>query len=116
MSSAVSLGGGEQRSKTGLSNLKQPLRGLRPVGVNRRAQCGRSSTCCINKSANITMRFCRRCSAGSLGESSLDFESMVEEVRRFVARMPPADSTTGSGCCPWSFSALGDERRAVRIW
>jgi len=83
------------------------------VGVNRRAQCGRSSTCCINKSANITMRFCRRCSAGSLGESSLDFESMVEEVRRFVARMPPADSTTGSGCCPWSFSALGDQRAEI---
>ena len=47
---------------------------------------------------------------GVWGESRLTFESIVEEVRRFVARMPPVDSTTGSVCCLWSFSALGDER------
>src|SRR4029077_1069691 len=42
---------------------------------------------------------------GVWGESGLAFESIVEEVRRFVARMPPVDSTTGSVCCLWSFSA-----------
>ena len=47
---------------------------------------------------------------GVWGESRLDFESIVEEVRRFVARMPPADSTTGLACCLRSFSALGDQR------
>ena len=47
---------------------------------------------------------------GVWGESRLTFESIVEEVRRFVARMPPVDSTTGSVCCLWSFSALGDQR------
>ena len=47
---------------------------------------------------------------GVWGESRLTFESIVEEVRRFVARIPPVDSTTGSVCCLWSFSALGDQR------
>ena len=41
------------------------------------------------------------------------FESIVEEVRRFVAGMPPVDSTTGSVCCPRSFSALGDQRAEI---
>src|SRR5262249_50636950 len=50
---------------------------------------------------------------GVWGESRLAFESIVEEVRRFVARMPPVDSTTGSGCCPRSFSALGDQGAEV---
>ena len=50
---------------------------------------------------------------GVWGESRLDFESIVEEVRRFVARMPPADSTTGLACCPRSFSALGDQRAEI---
>jgi hypothetical protein len=36
---------------------------------------------------------------GVWGESRLTFESIVEEVRRFVARMPPADSTTALACC-----------------
>jgi hypothetical protein len=103
MSSAVSLGGGEQRSKTGLSkpqatSSRTSAGGRQPPGPVRTLE-----HLLHHKSVNITMQFCRRCSAGSLGESSLDFESMVEEVRRFVARMPPADSTTGSGCCPWSF-------------
>jgi hypothetical protein len=47
---------------------------------------------------------------GVWGEPRLIFESIVEEVRRFVARMPPVDSTTGSVCCLWIFSALGDQR------
>jgi hypothetical protein len=50
---------------------------------------------------------------GVWGESGLAFESIVEEVRRFVARMPPVDSTTGSVCCPRSFSALGDQRAEI---
>jgi hypothetical protein len=50
---------------------------------------------------------------GVWGESGLDFESIVEEVRRFVARMPPADSTTGLACCLRSFSALGDQRAEI---
>ena len=33
---------------------------------------------------------------GVWGESRLTFEFIVEEVRRFVARMPPVDSTTGT--------------------
>ena len=45
--------------------------------------------------------------------SFLDFESIVEEVRRFVARMLPADSTTGPAWCLWSFSALGDKRAEI---
>ena len=36
--------------------------------------------------------------------------SIVEEVRRFVARVPPVDSTTGSAGRPRSFSARGDQR------
>jgi hypothetical protein len=36
-----------------------------------------------------------------------------EEVRRFVARMPPADSTTGLVCYPRSFSALGYQRAEI---
>ena len=50
---------------------------------------------------------------GVWGESRLTFESIVEEVRRFVTRMPPVDSTTGSVCCPWSFSALEDQRAEI---
>ena len=50
---------------------------------------------------------------GVWGESRFDFESIVEEVRRFVARMPPADSTTGLACCLPSFSALGDQRAEI---
>ena len=50
---------------------------------------------------------------GVWGESRLAFESIVEEVRRFVARMPPVDSTTGWVCCPRSFSALGDQRAEI---
>jgi hypothetical protein len=50
---------------------------------------------------------------GVWGESRLDFEAIVEEVRRFVARMPPAHSTTGLACCLWSFSALGDQRAEI---
>jgi hypothetical protein len=50
---------------------------------------------------------------GVWGESRFDFESIVEEVRRFVARMPPADSTTGLACCLRSFSALGDQRAEI---
>src|ERR1700726_449672 len=46
-------------------------------------------------------------------ESRLTFESIVEEVRRFVARMPPVDSTTGLVCYPRSFSALGDQRAEI---
>jgi hypothetical protein len=50
---------------------------------------------------------------GVWGESGLAFESIVEEVRRFVARRPPVDSTTGSVCCPRSFSALEDQRAEI---
>jgi len=50
---------------------------------------------------------------GVWGESRLDFESIVEEVRRFVAGMPLADSTTGLACYPLSFSALGDQRAEI---
>ena len=50
---------------------------------------------------------------GVWGESRLVFESIVEEVRRFVARMPPSDLTTGSACCSRSFSALGDQRAEI---
>jgi hypothetical protein len=50
---------------------------------------------------------------GVWGESRLAFESIVEEVRRFVARMPPVDSTTGSVCFPRSFSALEDQRAEI---
>jgi hypothetical protein len=50
---------------------------------------------------------------GVWGESRFDFESIVEEVRRFVAGMPPADSTTGLACCLRSFSALGDQRAEI---
>jgi hypothetical protein len=50
---------------------------------------------------------------GVWGESRLAFESIVEEVRWFVARMPPVDSTTGSVCCPRSFSALRDQRAEI---
>ena len=39
--------------------------------------------------------------------------SIVEEVRRFVARMLLADSTTGSAGCPSSFSALGGQRAEI---
>ena len=39
--------------------------------------------------------------------------SIVEEVRRFVARMPPANSTSGLACCPRFFSALGDQRAEI---
>jgi len=55
-----------------------------------------------------------RAEEGSLGGIEVRlFESIVEEVRRFVARMPPVDSTTGSVCCPRSFSALGDQRAEI---
>jgi hypothetical protein len=37
----------------------------------------------------------------------------LEEVRRFVARMPPADSTTGLVCYLRSFSALEDQRAEI---
>ena len=50
---------------------------------------------------------------GVWGESRLAFESIVEEVRRFVARMPPVDSTTGWVCCLWSFSASEDQRAEI---
>ena len=50
---------------------------------------------------------------GVWGESRFDFESIVKEVRRFVARMPPADSTAGLACCLRSFSALGDQRAEI---
>src|SRR5277367_6521286 len=50
---------------------------------------------------------------GVWGESRFDFESIVKEVRRFVARMPPADSTTGLACCPRSFSALADQKAEI---
>jgi hypothetical protein len=50
---------------------------------------------------------------GVWGESRFNFESIVEEVRRFVARMPPADSTTGLACCLRNFSALGDQRAEI---
>jgi hypothetical protein len=50
---------------------------------------------------------------GVWGESRFDFESIVEGVRRFVARMPSADSTTGLACCLRSFSALGDQRAEI---
>jgi hypothetical protein len=50
---------------------------------------------------------------GCLGGTRLAFESIVEEVRRFVACMPPVDSTTGSACFPWSFSALADQRAGI---
>jgi hypothetical protein len=50
---------------------------------------------------------------GVWGESRLAFESIVEEVRRFVARMPPVYSTTGSACCSRSLSALGDQRAEI---
>src|SRR5258705_10271165 len=52
---------------------------------------------------------------GVWGESGLAFESIVEEVRRFVARMPPVDSTTGSVCCLWSFSAPEDQRAEIPV-
>ena len=39
--------------------------------------------------------------------------SPFEEVRRFVARMPPADSTIGLVCYPRSFSALRDQRAEI---
>ena len=47
------------------------------------------------------------------GESRLAFESIVEEVRRFVARMPPADYSVGSACYLRNFSALGDQRAEI---
>ena len=50
---------------------------------------------------------------GVWGESRLNFESIVEEVRRFVARMPPADSTTALACCLRNFSALGDQKAEI---
>jgi hypothetical protein len=50
---------------------------------------------------------------GVWGESRLAFESIVEEIRQFVACMPPVDSTTGSVCSPRSFSALGDQRAEI---
>jgi hypothetical protein len=50
----------------------------------------------------------RRKKRGFWGESRLAFESIVEEVRRFVARMPPADYSAGSACYLRNFSALGD--------
>ena len=51
---------------------------------------------------------------GSLGGIQVRlFESIVEEVRRFVARMPPVYSTTGSACCSRSLSALGDQRAEI---
>ena len=49
----------------------------------------------------------------SWGERRSAFESIVEEVRRFVARMPPVDSTTGSVCFQWNFSALEDQRAEI---
>jgi hypothetical protein len=36
-----------------------------------------------------------------------------KEVRRFVARIPPVDSTTGSVCFPRSYSALEDQRAEI---
>jgi hypothetical protein len=51
---------------------------------------------------------------GVWGESRLGFfKSIVEDVRRFVASMPPVDSTAGLDCCPRSFSALGDQRAEI---
>ena len=47
---------------------------------------------------------------GFRGGSRLAFESIVEEVRRFVARMPPVDYSAGSACYLRNFSALGDQR------
>ena len=56
------------------------------------------------------LRFGRK---GSLGGINLAFESIVEEVRRFVARMPPVDSTTGSICFPRNFPAPADQRAGI---
>ena len=50
---------------------------------------------------------------GFWGESRLAFESIVEEVRRFVARMPPVDYSAGSACYLRNFSALGDQRAEI---
>jgi hypothetical protein len=50
---------------------------------------------------------------GVWGESGLDFESMVERSQAVVARMPPADLTTGSACCSGRFSALEDQRAEI---
>lgn len=50
----------------------------------------------------------RQLKKGCLGGARLAFESIVEELRRFAARMPPVDSATGSVCFPRSFSALAD--------
>jgi hypothetical protein len=55
----------------------------------------------------------RRKKRGFWGESRLAFESIVEEVRRFVARMPPADYSAGSACYLRNFSALGDQRAEI---
>src|SRR6516164_3539350 len=49
----------------------------------------------------------------SWGERRSAFESIVEEVRRFVARMPPVDYSTGSACCPRNYSALGGQRAEI---
>src|SRR6516225_1246991 len=49
----------------------------------------------------------------SWAERRSAFESIVEEVRRFVARMPPVDYSTGSACCPRNYSALGDQRAEI---
>jgi hypothetical protein len=59
-------------------------------------------------------KYARRLKKGSLGGIEVRlFEFIVEEVRRFVARMPPVYSTTGSVCFPGSFSALGDQRAEI---
>src|SRR6202008_1975609 len=69
------------------------------------------------RSGNQGSRFCKihaPAKKGSLGGIKVRlFESIVEEVRRVVARMPPVDSTTGSVCCPRSFSALRDQRAEI---
>ena len=43
----------------------------------------------------------------------MEIESIVEEVRRFLGRMPPARSTTGLACWPRRFSAPGDQRGEI---
>jgi hypothetical protein len=47
------------------------------------------------------------------GPETIGIMTPFKEVRRFVARMPPADSTTGLVCYPRSFSALGDQRAEI---
>ena|ERR1700752_2675427 len=71
-------------------------------GTNLRRNVGR-----IECAARSTLK------KGILGGIKLAFESIVEEVRRFVARMPPADYSAGSACYLRNFSALGDQRAEI---